>query len=146
MRIASRCAAPRNGLAAILVALVFHAAPALAEGGPELILPLVTAIAVASAASKVPHQVATLEPGRRPILSLLPSQVHIEDGYEIDVDDYIGRRRPVALIDDDRIASFDLFSRPRHGWMMTFSYNDESRGKLSSHQGELLLFELKHRF
>jgi hypothetical protein len=145
MRIASRGAAPRNGLAAILVALLLQASPALAEGAPELILPLVTAIAVASAASKVPRQVATIEPGRRPLLSLLPSQMHIEDGYGIDVDDYIGRRRPVALIDEDRLASYDVLRRPRHGWMMTFSYNEESRGPLST-KGELLLIELKREF
>jgi hypothetical protein len=134
-----------DGLAALLVGLLLQASPALAQGAPELVLPLVTAIAVASAASKVPHQVATLEPGGRPLLSLLPPQVHIEDGYEIDVDDYIGRRRPVALIDEDKIASYDVFRRPRRGWMMSVSYDEESRGPLST-KGELLLFELKRHF
>ena len=56
----------------------------MAEGPPDLILPLVTAIALASAASNVPQQVATLDPGRCPLLSLLPKQVHIGDGYEYD--------------------------------------------------------------
>src|SRR2546422_5187963 len=72
----------RHGLAAMMAALLLQAAPALADGAPNLILPLVTAIAFASAASNVPRQVVTLDPGRRPLLSLIPQQVHIVDGYQ----------------------------------------------------------------
>src|SRR6267142_607030 len=79
-----------------MVALLLQAAPALADGAPNLILPLVTAIAFASAASNVPRQVATLDPGRRPLLSLIPQQVHIVDGYQYDFEDYVGLRAPAA--------------------------------------------------
>src|SRR2546422_7688555 len=75
-------AAVRNGLAAIMAALLLQAAPALADGAPNLILPLVTAIAFASGVSNLPRQVATLDPGRRPPLGLIPQQVHIVDGYQ----------------------------------------------------------------
>src|SRR5436190_22635744 len=46
----TRLAAARNGLAATMVALLVQAAPALADDAPNLILPLLTAIAFASAA------------------------------------------------------------------------------------------------
>jgi len=138
-------AAARKGLAAIVATLSLVPASVLAESGPQLILPLVTAIAVASAAARAPQQVATMQPGRRPVLSLLPSQVRIEDGYEIDVEDYIGRRRPVALADADRVASFDVFRRRQHGWMTSLVYDEESRGPLST-TGDIVRFVVDYRF
>jgi hypothetical protein len=108
MRIARRRAATRNLVAALLGAFLLGPLPVWAEGGQNLILPLVTAIAVASAASKVPMEVATIEPGHRPLLSLIPNRVHFEDGYQIDVVDYIGRRSPVALINSDRIVAYEV--------------------------------------
>ena len=138
-------AAARNGIAAIVAAFSIVPIPVWAEGGPQLILPLVTAIAVASVAARAPQQVATMQPGHRPVLSLLPSQVRIEDGYEIDVEDYIGRRRPVALADADRVASFDVFRRRQHGWMTSFVYDEETRGPLSS-TGDIVRFVVDYRF
>jgi len=140
-----RRAAARNSIAATLVALALAAPPALAEDGHNLILPLVTAIALASAASTAPQRVATLEPGHRPLLSLLPSQVRFPDGYEIDVDDYIGRRSPVALVDADRIGSFELLGRRRAGWMASFAYDIEKRGRLAR-TGDVLRFIMEYRF
>jgi hypothetical protein len=145
MRIARRRAAARNWLAATLVVLALAPCSAFAEGGQNLILPLVTAIAVASAASRAPQRVATLEPGHRPLLSLIPKQVQFPDGYEIDVNDYIGPRRPVALVDGDRIASFDLLQHPQRGWMPSFTYDIENRGRLAR-TGEVLRFVLERRF
>jgi hypothetical protein len=149
MSIARHGAAARKGLTAIVAALTIVPVPAWAEGGqqlgPQLILPLVTAIAVASAAAKAPQQVGTMQPGRRPVLSLLPSQVRIEDGYEIDAEDYIGRRRPVALADSDRVASFDVLRRRRHGWMTSFVYDEESKGPLSG-SGDIVRFVVDYRF
>jgi hypothetical protein len=142
---ARHAAATRNRIAAIVAAMSLLPAPVLAEGGPQLILPLVTALAVASAAAKVPQQVATLQPGHRPLLSLIPSQVQFEDGYEIDVEDYIGRRRPVALADADRIVSFDVLRRRRHGWMTSLAYDEETRGPLSR-SDEVVRFVLDYRF
>ena len=137
--------AAQNGLAATMVVLLLQAAPARADGAPNLILPLVTAIAFASAASNVPRQVATLDPGRRPLLSLLPKQVEIVDGYQYDFEDYVGLRRPNDMVDSDRIVSYDILRRPRRGWMAHVAYDEEYRGPVTS-RGDVLRIEFKHRF
>ena len=144
MRIARGRAATRNAVAALLGAFALGPFPVWAESGQNLILPLVTAIAVASVASNAPQRVATMEPGHRPLLSLLPAQLRFEDGYEIDVDDYIGRRSPVALVDADRIASFDVLRR-RRGWTASFAYDTEKRGPLAA-SDEVLRFIVEYRF
>ncbi len=141
----ARWAAVRNGLAAIMAALLLQAAPALADGAPNLILPLVTAIAFASAASNVPWQVATLDPGRRPLLSLIPRQVHIVDGYQYDFEDYVGLRRPNDMVDSDRIASYDILRQPRRSWTASIAYDEEYRGPVTG-RSDVLRIELKHRF
>src|SRR5437667_7678205 len=92
---ARRHGATRNALAATVAMLAVLPLPAFAANGPNLILPLVTAIAVASAASKTPPMVGIDRSGRS-IPSLLPSQLRIEDGYETDAEDYLGRRTPRA--------------------------------------------------
>jgi len=140
-----RHAAARNGLAAMMVALVLQTTPALADGAPNLILPLVTAIAFASAASNVPQQVATLDPGRRPLLSLIPKQVHLVDGYQYDFEDYVGLRRPNDMVDSDRIVSYDILRRPRRGWMAYVAYDEEYRGPVTG-RSDVLRIEFKHRF
>ena len=142
---AGRRAAARNGLAAMMLALVLQAAPALADGAPNLILPLVSAIAFASAASNVPRQVATLDPGRRPLLSLVPKQVHIVDGYQYDFEDYVGLKRPSDMVDSDRIVSYDILRRPLRGWMAFVAYDEEYRGPVTG-RSDILRIELKHRF
>jgi hypothetical protein len=145
MDFARRVAAARNGLAAIVVVLALRATPAFAEGAPNLILPLVTAIALASAASSVSQQVATLDPGGRPLLSLLPKQVHIVDGYEYDFEDFVGIKRPSDMVDRDRIASYDLTRQPRRGWMAFVAYDEEYRGPVTG-RSEVLRVEFKHKF
>jgi hypothetical protein len=122
--------ATRNALAATVALLALLPLPAMAEGGPDLILPLVTALAVASAASKTPTVVG-FDRGGRSIMSLLPEQLRIEDGYEIDVDDYIGRREPKDLVDRDRVASYDVMHRRVNGWMFSFAYDTERRGPMT---------------
>jgi len=145
MRVARPPTATRNALAAVATALLLAPAPAHAEGPPELILPLVTALALASAATAAPRRVASLEPGHRPLLSLVPSRVRFEDGYQIDADDYIGRRRPVALVDADRIASFDFLRRPQRGLSVSLAYDHESRGPLAR-SGDVLRAIAEIRF
>jgi hypothetical protein len=139
-----RHAAARNGLAAMMVALALTT-PALADGAPNLILPLVTAIAFASVASNVPRQVATLDPGQRPLLSLIPKQVHIVDGYQYDFEEYVGLRRPNDMVDSDRIVSYDILGRPRRGWMAHVAYDEEYRGPVTG-RSDVLRIEFKHRF
>ncbi len=140
-----RRAAVRNGLAAIMAALLLQAASALADGAPNLILPLVTAIAFASAASDVPRQVATLDPGGRQLLSLIPKQVQIVDGYQYDFEDYVGLKRPSDMVDSDRIVSYDILRQPGRGWAAFVAYDEEYRGPLTS-RSDVLRIEFKHRF
>jgi len=142
---ARRHTAARNALAGMTVALAMRATPALADGPPNLVLPLVTAIAFASVASDVPRQVATLDPGRRPLLTLIPKQVHIPDGYEYDFEDYVGLRRPSDMVDNDRIVSYDILRRPRRGWMVFVAYDEEYRGPITG-RSDVIRFELKRRF
>ena len=145
VRIARRCAAARNACAAV-IAIAVGVSPAWAESsGQNLVLPLFTAIALASAASTVPRQIATIEPGHRPLMSLLPSQVRFEDGYQLDVDDYMGRRSPVGLLDADRIASYDFVSRPGRGWTASAAYDVETRGPLAGSE-DVLRVLLEYRF
>jgi len=146
MTIARRRAAARNGLAAILVVLAAIPPAAFAgEGGQNFVLPLVTALAVASAAHKVPQQVGVMQPGGRPLVSLIPSQVQFEDGYEIDVNDYIGRRDPKSLVDTDRIVAYDVLHRRRNGWMLSFAYDTEHRTPLRD-GSEIFRCLLDYRF
>ncbi len=140
-----RAARALAGLAAMMVALVLQTTPALADGAPNLILPLVTAIAFASVASDVPRQVATLDPGRRPLLSLIPKQVHIVDGYQYDFEEYVGLRRPNDMVDSDRIVSYDILRRPCRGWMAHVAYDEEYRGPVTG-RSDILRIELKRRF
>src|ERR671930_1152982 len=137
--------AAQNSLAATMVALLLQAAPARANGAPNLILPLVTAITFASAASNVPRQVATLDPGRRPLLSLLPKQVHIVDGYQYDFEDWVGLKQPRNLVDSDRVATFDILRRPRRGWMAHVAYDTEYRGPVTG-RSDVLRIEVRHRW
>jgi len=145
MNIARRPAAARNGIAALTVALALHATPALADGAPNLILPLVSAIAFASAASNVPRQVATLDPGKRPLLSLIPKQVRLVDGYEYDFENYVGLKRPSDQVDSDRIVSYEVLRRPQRGWMASFAYDEEYRGPVTG-RSDVLRIEFKRKF
>jgi len=140
-----RRAAARHGLAAIVAVLLLQTTPALADGAPNLILPLVTAIAFASAASNVPRQVATLDPGRRPLLSLIPKDVHIVDGYEYDFEEYVGLRRPRDMVDRDRLVSYDIPRMPRRGWTAYVAYDEEYRGPVTG-RSDVLRLELKYPF
>jgi len=129
MSSARRHAAARNSLAAI-IALAIPLASASAENGPELLLPLVTAIALASATQGgVTSSSATMTLSAAPAphgsLSVLPSQLRIPDGYAEDVD--IPLPRYAEPLDSDRIVSFDLFRRAKRGWMASLAYDQESR-------------------
>ena len=141
---ARRHGATRNALAAVVALLALLPLPSLAESGPDLILPLVTAIAVASAASKTPTMVGIDRSGRS-ILSLLPPELRIQDGYDIDVNDYIGRRSPNAVIDNNRLVAWDLLNRRHNGWMCSFAYDTERKGPLSD-TGQVLRLVLDYRF
>jgi hypothetical protein len=145
MSFARRRTAVRNRLLAAVALLALGVIPVRAQGGPELILPLVTAIAVASAANHaVPRQVGTLGRGGRPMLSLLPERLQIPDGYEVDLEDFLPARRTSPL-NGDRIVSYDLTQRARRGWIFSVAYDQESRGPLGG-SGELLTLVAEYRF
>ena len=155
MTFARRRAAARYGLAAVMAALALRAAPARAGGAPELmlgakpelILPLMRTLALVSAARGTPSQVNVMEPGHRPIFTLLPDQLWIPNGYNVKLIKYIApdRRSAELFIDSDRILAYELLSRPRHGWMASFAYDLGTRGPLAG-SDEYLSIELKHRF
>jgi hypothetical protein len=130
MSTAQRHAAARNGLAAMFVSATLQAVTAFADGPPQLILPLMTAIAMARAGSSAGQAANARAQGD--VLGLLPQQLHIPDGYEIDVDDYAMPKRDVVPVDADTIVSVDLIRRPKNGWMPSVAYRDESRGPLGS--------------
>jgi hypothetical protein len=134
-----------RGLVVAIVALGLRAGAAYAQSGPELILPLVTAIAVASAAANAPAYIAGAKASDgRPLLSIIPRQIDIPDAYEYDVDDFTFRRS-IAPIDPDRLVAFDLMRRPRHGWMASLAYDNESRGPMG-YDSDVVTIEFEYPF
>jgi hypothetical protein len=134
-----------RGLVVAIVTLGLRAGAAHAQSGPELILPLVTAIAVASAAANAPAYIAGAKASDgRPLLSIIPRQIDIPDAYEYDVDDFTFRRS-IAPIDPDRLVAFDLNRRPQYGWTASIAYDDESRGPMG-YDSDVVTFELEYPF
>ena len=93
----------------------------------------------------MPQQVATLDPGRRLLLSLIPKQVHIVDGHQYDFEDYVGLKRPSDMVDSDRIVSYDILRWPRRGWRAYVAYDEEYHGPVTG-RSDILRIEFKHRF
>jgi hypothetical protein len=130
MTFARRHAAARNAIAAA-VALAMPLATACAESGSDLLLPLMTAIALASidqGYGGTPQSPLTAVPAPRRQATLLPSQLRIPDGYAVDID--VPRPRYVVPVDSDRIVAVDLFRRRRRGWMASLAYDEEARRPL----------------
>jgi len=101
-----------------------------AEDGGPLVLPLGSVASVTGTPDAPPAEsrrsVGAIHiPPPRVSSGPLPSQLHIPDGYAVDID----RKTPLfaAPFDSDRIVAFDLFSRPRRGWMVSFAYDQEAR-------------------
>ena len=147
MSLAQRLAAARNGFSATLLALAMSVVPAYAEGGPQLLLPLVTALALASAAEvgeparpRAPMR-ATAPGGGR--FTLVPAQLHLPDAYAEEID--VTPPRFAAPLDGDRIVSFDLFRRARRGWMASVAYDEERRGPLPG-SSDVLSLIAEYRF
>jgi hypothetical protein len=143
--LAGRRVAAWKRLAVAIVAVAMGLSSAHAESAPNLVLPLVTAIAFASAASKVPQWVGTLEPGGRPLTSLIPSRIEFDEPYGLDPEDLIGRRRPAAVLDSHRVVWFDMLRRPESGFTVAFDYDDESRPPLRA-SSEVFRLVIERRF
>ena len=131
-----------------ILALVLAGADVVsAESDAPLVLPLANVAAVTAAADPEPvsrHAVTAIRiPPPRTSGGPLPAQLHIPDGYAVDID----RKTPLfaAPVDSDRIVSMDLFRRPRHGWMMSFAYDQEARGPLRG-GGDVIGIVFEHGF
>ncbi len=144
MSFAHRLGATRNA-AALGALLLLPAAPARAEGGPQLILPLVAAIAAASAASNVSAQADA--PGRRGVdgmVAFIPSQVQYPDVYANGEQDFIQVHQPRELVDDDRYVWIEL-PRPRRNLVPCLAYDQEKKGPLAG-TGDRVSVILEYRF
>jgi hypothetical protein len=140
--------AARKRIAIPIIATLLAAAPAYAESAPSLVLPLVTALAVASAAKNAPRQVGTMKSGGLPITSLIPSRIEYQNGYSIDAGDllrYAGRTRPAAIIDRNQLVWFDVFKRPESNFTMAAEYDDESRAPYRR-SSEVLRMVIERKF
>ena len=133
MTLAPRHTAARNALGALLIAQAMIAPIALAEGEAQLLLPLVSAMALGVAAAEAtraqpssPSPLTVSPPPRAGAVALLPRRLSIPDGYAADVD--TGPPRFVDPVDRDRIVALDLLGRPRHGWTAWAAYDEEKRG------------------
>ena len=135
------------GLVALFVATLLRPGRAVAaDTAKPLILPL--AIAVALGRSAVEYGIAAAgsthsAPAGSGLLRLLPSQLDIPDGYEVDND------RPVpsfaAPVDGDRLVGVDLNGRRWHGWRASLTLDEESMHPVGSSSTRFsVVFE--HRF
>lgn len=138
MRVGRRRAAVRNAIIGLVLAAILPGAPALADDF-ELLLPLVTAIALGASGTAAMRSA----PARPGALSFLPSQLHIPDGYAVDLEP--GPSRSVGAIDRDRLVSVDLLPDSRRGWMPTIAIDEEHRGPLAG-SGMTVVFLAEHRF
>jgi hypothetical protein len=131
---------PTHGAArhAVLVALglVVAAAKAAAGDVPPVVLPVGAALAIVVSAVEGRPALASLPLGasvrtghpKRP--AFIPRRVNIPDAYSEEFERPL--RSYVAPTDSDRIVSFDLFPRPRRGWMISLAYAEEESGPYST--------------
>ena len=150
MRLAPRITAARNALGALLIVQAMIAPIALAEGEAQLILPLVSAMALGVAAAQATRTPPTgasslgVSPPPRPgAVSLIPQRIEIPDGYAVDVD--TDPPRFVAPVDRNRIVGVDLFGRPRRGWTACAAYDEEKRGPFKG-TADVLRFVVEYHF
>lgn len=145
MTITRSHAATRKTLAALGVSLLLRAVPAHADGSPQLLLPLVAALAAASAAQGLPQTHGAADARHREMLRWLPKQLQIPDAYADAEQDFIDVRRSFDPIDADRIVWLDFFRRPQRGWMASLAYDEEVRGPLAPTDDVIRIY-FEHRF
>ena len=127
-----------TGLVALFAAALLPPAPAAADAPKPLVLPIAIAVAVGQRA--VGHALAA--PGsthRLPsgtgLLTLLPSQLEIPDGYQLDD----GRRVPsfAAPVDTEYLVGVNLNGRRWHGWRASLNVNEETPHPVGSTSAQL---------
>ncbi len=142
-----RLGAARQGVALLIAIQMLPTAVAFAEGELQLLLPIVSAMALGvTAVQSSSHATGVTLPGPVPRAEgehLLPQRLRIPDGYAIDID----RSPPmfVSPVDRDRIVGFDVLQRPRYGWTASVAYDEEKRGPFPG-SGEVIRFLFEHRF
>jgi hypothetical protein len=148
-----RIAAARYAIAALLVIQALVVPFACAEGDAQLVLPLMTVMALGMQAiespppppppAAAPTQPLGAVPPPSHRSSVLPERLLIPDGYVIDL--YRGLPHYAAPVDRDRIVGLDLLSRPRHGFTAALVYDQETRQPMQR-TGEVFRFVIERRF
>jgi hypothetical protein len=121
------------GLVALFAAALLPPGPAVADTPKPLVLPIAITVAVVRGAvghaMAVPGSTHRLPAGTG-LLTLLPSQLEIPDGYELDV----GRRVPsfAKPVDSDCLVGVNLNGRPWHGWRASLNVNEETQHPVGS--------------
>ena len=146
-------AAARYAIAALLVIQALVVPFACAEGDAQLVLPLMTVMALGMSAIQGPAPPAPAPSSVPPALgstpppsahrSILPPRLEIPDGYAID----LGRQpaRFAEPVDHDRIVGFDVLSKPRHGFTASVVYDQEARQPMPG-TGQVVRFLIERRF
>ena len=129
-----------------LSAAALQPGPAAADTAKPLVLPLAAAVALGRTA--VAYGMAAAGPSHAAragsgLLTLLPSQLDIPDGYEVDN----GPRVPLsaAPVDSDRLVGVDLNGRRWHGWKASLNLYEETPHPVGS-SGTLLSVRFQYRF
>lgn len=137
--------AARKVPALVAIALVLPLGGTAEAGGePQLTLPLVAALSLATSVAGLGRP-ADAAGGRGGLLGFLPRRIQIPDLYAVEVE---RDPAPYALgIDNDRLVAFDFLSgeRPGVSWSAAVAYDEESRGPLAR-SNNLLHFIVELRF
>ncbi len=107
-----------------LVVVLLRASSAWADGPPQLLLPLLAALAMGRSALELhaTSKEATI-PGA-PRLGFIPSAIRIPDLYAIDVAER-DPRRYAEPVDRDNQVALNLLPRRHRGMMLKLSYDTE---------------------
>jgi hypothetical protein len=129
-----------------LSAAALQPGPAAADTAKPLVLPLAAAVALGRTAVEYAMAAAgptNATPARSGLLTLLPSQLDIPDGYEVDN----GQRVPLsaAPVDSDRLVGIDLNGQRWHGWRASLDVYEETPHPVGS-SGTLLSVVFEYRF
>jgi hypothetical protein len=132
----------------MLAAPLLSATVAWAEGQAQLLLPIVSAIALGASAVETVQEAhrppSLLEPPPpRNQAGILPHRLRIPDGYLVDLE-----REPArfaAPVNGDRVVAFDVLQRPQQGLSLSFVYDDEERGPFPG-TAEVVRFVAEIRF
>ncbi len=138
--------APYLRLAALFAAAFLLPRPAVADTAKPLILPLGMAVALGRsvvAYGMVAAGFTDPTPAGSGLLRLLPSQLDIPDGYEVDND----RRAPsfAVPVEGNRLVGIDLNGRGWHGWKASLDVNEETPHPVGS-SGSLVRVVFERRF